>query len=239
MNHMETITLSRRLAALAALVPQGSCPVDVGTDHGYLPAWLLQNGVCSRAYATDLRSKPLESAMRTAQAAGLSGQITFFLCDGLEDCPPREVDTVIIAGMGGENIAGILERAPWTREKLLILQPMSRQEVLRAFLTEHGYAIVSEHLVQDGGILYQVLTARGGTPAPHTPAELLTGRFALLEADPLLPEYLEKTLQKLRHAEAGLACASSEEAALRLEKMRAVIDGMEQEYRRLQDAERG
>lgn len=235
---METIVLSGRLAALAALVPKGSCPVDVGTDHGYLPAWLLQHGVCSRAYATDIRPKPLESAMRTAQAAELSDRITFSLCNGLEGCPPDEIDTVIIAGMGGENIAGILARAPWTKEKLLILQPMSKPEALRAFLTEHGYAITSEHLVQDGGILYQALTARGGVPAAHTPAELLAGRFALLGDDPLLPEYLEAMIQKLRRAAAGLSCAASQEAGPRLEQLKAVLDGMEQEYRRLQNADR-
>lgn len=235
---METIVLSGRLAALAALVPKGSCPVDVGTDHGYLPAWLLQNGVCSHAYATDIRPNPLESAMRTAHTAGLSGKITFSLCNGLDGCPADEIDTVIIAGMGGENIAGILERAPWTREKLLILQPMSKSDALRAFLIENGYAILSEHLIRDGGILYQALTAQGGVPTVHTPAELIAGRFALLEDNSLFPEYLEATIRKLRRAEAGLLCASSLDAKQRLEQLKAVLDGMEQEYRRIQNAER-
>jgi tRNA (adenine22-N1)-methyltransferase len=99
---------------------------------GRLPVWLLQNGRIASALAADIRPGPLESARRTAAEAGVYG-IRFLLCDGLEGVGPDEADTVVIAGMGGDNITEILRRAPWVGEGvLLLLQPMTKAEELGA-----------------------------------------------------------------------------------------------------------
>jgi tRNA (adenine22-N1)-methyltransferase len=201
---MKTNNLSPRLRAIAALVPHGAKPVDVGTDHGYLPAWLLQNGVCSFCTATDINAQPLESARRTLSEAGVSDRAELLLCDGLADCDSEKIDTVVIAGMGGDNIAGILSRAPWAREgRLLLLQPMSKAERLRAWLCEAGYEIMGERLVRDAGKLYAVISAVGGRAHKLTEAEMLTGEYALVCREELFGEMISEKIEKFTRAVEG------------------------------------
>ena len=173
---MRKMELSPRLRSVAELVPPGAKFADVGTDHAYLPVWLLQRGVIRHAVASDLRHGPLDRARQTAEKYGLSGQMEFRLCDGLSGIAPEEADTIAIAGMGGETIAAILAAAPWTRERdcLLLLQPMSAQPFLRRWLQEHGYVIRRETLSREGSSLYVTLEARAGrgergAPGPVPP----------------------------------------------------------------------
>lgn len=154
--------LTPRLKAIAQQVPLGARLADVGTDHGYLPVWLLMNGRITSAVAADLREGPLERARKTARQYGQSANISFRLCDGLTDITPDEVDTVVMAGMGGETIATILSSAPWTKQKLLLLQPMTGGSHLRQWLQNNGYAILDEVLAREGKRLYSIWTVRGG-----------------------------------------------------------------------------
>ena len=178
------LELTPRLALLASWVPPGARLIDVGTDHGYLPAWLIQNGRIEEAIASDLRPGPLSRAEDTARRCGVEGKMCPRLCSGLSAIGPEEGDTIAIAGMGGENIAMILSAAPWTADgwHTLLLQPQSRSEVLRRFLQDRGYRILRERLVWDRGILYPVLEARGGNMCLD-PGRLLAG--ACIERDPL------------------------------------------------------
>ena len=178
------LELTPRLALLAAWVPPGARLIDVGTDHGYLPAWLIQNGQIEEALASDLRPGPLSRAEDTARRCGVEGKMRLRLCPGLSAIRPEEGDTIAIAGMGGENIAMILSAAPWTADgqHTLLLQPQSRSEALRRFLQDRGYRIFREQLVWDRGILYPVLEARGGEMRLD-PGRLLAG--ACIERDPL------------------------------------------------------
>ena len=126
---MRPMELTPRLRSVAQLVPQGAKFADIGTDHAYLPVWLLQRGIITKALACDLRQGPLDRARATAEKYGLTEQMDFRLCDGLAGVRPGEADTIAIAGMGGETIAAILSAAPWTwrEDCLLLLQPMSAQ----------------------------------------------------------------------------------------------------------------
>ena len=152
---MKTIHLSPRLQMAADMVPlsdSGIRLVDVGTDHAYLPAWLLQNQLEDRYFdcviATDLREGPLARAVQTAREAGCD-KIDFRLCDGLRAVDRREAGVIVIAGMGGETIVHILKGAPWTDwrgdgqipEKTLILQPMSSMPELRKWLQENAFEL--------------------------------------------------------------------------------------------------
>ena len=156
---MRRLELSPRLAAIAEQVPQGARLADVGTDHAYLPAWLLLAGRISGAVDTDVREGPLQRGRETARLYKVEDRIVFRCCDGLAAVEPQEADTVVIAGMGGELMARIVERAPWTRGCTLLLQPMSAQEVLRQWLVTHGYCIQRETLVREGEKFYGILTA--------------------------------------------------------------------------------
>lgn len=153
------LQLTPRLQAVADLVPQGAAFADIGTDHAYLPAWLLLNGCIDHAIASDINAGPLSRARRTAEDYGCTQHISFRLGAGLAKVRPEEADTVAIAGMGGETIAQILSDAPWTREQetLLLLQPMSAQEELRRYLWLNGYTIHRENIVREGQKLYLVL----------------------------------------------------------------------------------
>lgn len=159
---MKPLDLTPRLAAVAAQVPPGARLADVGTDHAYLPVWLLLAGRIVGAVATDVNQGPLQRGQETAQRYGVAHRMDFRRCDGLAALSPGEVDTVVIAGMGGDLMVHILSAAPWTRDVKLILQPMSTQEVLRQWLIAHGYAILWEGIAREGEKFYPLFTATGG-----------------------------------------------------------------------------
>lgn len=221
------LELSPRLGAIAGLVPEGGgCLADIGTDHGYVPVSLLLEGRIRRAVAADIGAPPLEHARRTAARYGVTDRIDFRLGDGLSVLRPGEAEVIVIAGMGGDAVVDILSAAPWSRAgPLLLLQPMSKAEVLRAFLPEGGFAVLAERLVQDKGVLYPILTVRGGEMPALPDARAWGG--AALEGDPLWGLYLADRLLRLRRAAAGLAKARDPEMSGKREKLLGVIAQLE------------
>lgn len=151
--------LSKRLQAAADFVTQGSRIADVGTDHGFLPIYLIQSGRCPRAVAMDIRKGPLERAQEHILAAGLHEVIQIRLSDGMQELSEGEADSVVIAGMGGLTVIHILQEA---QEKLtgfreLILEPQSDPAKVRRYLREHHLCIDRENLVYETGKYYPVL----------------------------------------------------------------------------------
>ena len=118
------------------MVRKGVVAADIGTDHAYLPSYLVLNGICPRAIACDLRRGPLENAAETLERMGAADRITLRLSDGLDELSAGEADDIIMAGMGGTLISRLLERTDWIKNKniRLILQPMSHAEDVRLFL---------------------------------------------------------------------------------------------------------
>lgn len=148
--------LSPRLKEAAALVRKVDTIADVGTDHAYLPIYLIGHGICRRVIASDLRKDPLENARANVEAAGFGEQIELRLSDGLTNYRADEAQDIVIAGMGGILIAEILDKTPWLKrgDKHLVLQPMTHAEVLRAYLMANGYRILRESVCEDDGKLY-------------------------------------------------------------------------------------
>lgn len=195
------IKLSKRLSAVAACIPAVASVIDVGTDHGLLPVYLAQNGLAGRIIASDIHPGPLKSAENLVRETQTQDKIQLFVRDGLDGFSRADADCVVIAGMGGENMAGILAAAPWTRDNVtLVLQPQSKGHVLRAFLNDNGYHIKSECLVADGGRIYPLLTACGGVAVEYSPAELYLGKWEQINAQPLLGKYLEQLLHRQEKA---------------------------------------
>lgn len=223
---MRPIELSPRLRSVGELVPPGSRYADVGTDHAYLPVWLLQNGVVDRAIVSDLRESPLDRARQTGERYGFTERLDFRLCDGLGGFGPDDADTISIAGMGGETIAAILEACPWakTGERRYILQPMSAAEDLRAYLSQNGFTVLREVLTKEGRTLYVTLLAAPGADTPYTPAELWAGRQT--HNAPLRGEYLDKLLRRAAAALAGARVSNKAEDRARAEEFRAVYHGL-------------
>lgn len=156
------IKLTNRLKAVAELVEPCSTFLDVGTDHAYLPAWLILNGVVRRAVASDIHEKPLENAQKTISLYGLEGKVDLRLSDGFAKILPNEAEEIAIAGMGGEQIADMIANTPWLKNSSthLILQPMTHYEDVRRSLCENGFLILCEKTVAEGKRVYLVISAR-------------------------------------------------------------------------------
>lgn len=151
--------LSKRLSTIASLVPPNARACDVGTDHAFLPIFLMNNGKAQSVIATDINEKPLKKAIANVEKSGAKG-ISLRLCDGLEGVEKGEVDTVIIAGIGGEVISGIIDRAGELLKDsavTLIIQPTTSPEFLRKFLYSNGFSILKEIAVEENGKLYSVM----------------------------------------------------------------------------------
>jgi len=196
-----SIHLTKRLQAVADIVPQDARVIDVGTDHAMIPVWLAQTGRTSHIWASDIRSGPLQSAQKLIEETDTGDCIRTRLTDGLQSFDASDGDTVILAGMGGEKMVSILDAAPWVRGgTLLILEPQSKQAELRTWLLENGFSILHESLVKDARRIYPILSARQGIPQSHTEAELLTGRYDALAEDEYFAEYLDVLLRRLSSA---------------------------------------
>lgn len=164
---MTNTTLDARLSCAASFVRVGAVLADIGTDHGYLPIFLLSRGVIERAVLCDVNSGPLASARENVGAAGLLSRCEFVLTDGAAALAGRGITDYTICGMGGELIADIIDRAPhlFDPSVRLVLQPMTRVERLRPYLYSHGFEILEErYSFADGKYYVCLLVGFGGTP---------------------------------------------------------------------------
>ena len=198
---MKRIGLDARLALASAFVRQGAVFADVGTDHGYLPLSLIEQGRIERAICSDINPGPLSSAMDNAREMGLADRVEAVLTDGLQGLEDRGLTDIAVCGMGGELIADIIDRAPWTRSKgiRLILQPMSRQDRLRLFLTSEGYRIIEEGYCTAQGKHYVCMLAEyAGSPAELSFEEAVLGLAP--RGDGQTDSYINYLRDKLRGA---------------------------------------
>ena len=210
--------MNKRLQAIESLVFPGIGLIDVGTDHGFLPVSLARHAYPGALYASDIAEGPLASAKRNALAAGLQDRIQFLLCDGLSLCDPETIDTIVIAGMGGDTICSILDHAEWCMDPRyrLILQPMTRAEVLRYWLVNNGFSIDQERLVEEGSELYALFTARFGAKMVLRDSELYTGAFSLIQKDPHWQQFLSMQLRRMQKLIEGLRLGGREAGRLQL-----------------------
>ncbi len=183
LNKKKLFQLDRRLQTCASMVRENHVLADIGTDHAYLPIWLVKKEVIKKAIASDINMGPLQKAAFNIRRYNVGKQVDARLSDGLELIFPNEADDIVIAGMGGELIADIIEKAPWLKdaEKHLILQPMTSAPELRIYLSEHGFAVKQEQAVQDGDHIYTVMQAE------YDPEHVQTGQvfpyIGILKAD--------------------------------------------------------
>ncbi|MGT2771385.1 tRNA (adenine(22)-N(1))-methyltransferase [Streptococcus marimammalium] len=199
---MEELNLSLRLKEVASLVPLGSKLLDVGSDHAYLPIYLLKQKKISGAIAGEVAVGPYQSALSNVKAHQLEKLITVRLADGLKalddfDC----VSDITICGMGGRLISTILEN---DKEKLssishLILQPNNREEELRNWLTINQFTIINEKIIEENNKIYEIIVAKKGT-SNITQIEKQFGPFLLLEKSPVFLKKWQKEQQKLLFA---------------------------------------
>lgn len=195
------MNLSKRLSAVASMVTKGNILADVGTDHGYVPIYLVSNGICPKAFALDINKGPLERAKEHIEEEGLEEKITLIQSDGMKGLAEKKAESVVVAGMGGELVCKILEESPVLDNlKELILSPHSEVSKVRACVMEHGFMITSEKMVEDYGKFYHIIKAeKTGEKETYSQWELTFGRKLFENHDAVFYEYLLKLRDKYRN----------------------------------------
>ena len=193
--------LSKRLKTVADLVTKGNIVADVGTDHGYVPIYLVEEEISPYCYAMDVNEGPLNKAKANIIEHELEDKIETILSDGLDAFGDRKADTIIISGMGGDLIVDILSRANDFDE--LILSPHKRSDLVRKFLCRNGYEIADEKMVEDAGKYYPVIKAQRGE-SDYSETELEFGPILLAKKDKTLKAFLDLEYQKFTRIKSGL-----------------------------------
>ena len=209
--------MTKRLETIYSLINPGTGVADIGTDHGYIPVQLALDGYPGNIIASDINEQPLESAKKNAKLSGAYGRIKFITSDGLSEINPAEIDTIILAGMGGDLICRILDRAPWICDGAfrLILQPMTKAEVLRNWLSCNGFSVIADIPVKDMGKLYSVICAEyTGNTSLLSDSELYTGEYSLIRSSEYFTELIDMNISRILKITIGLRMTGAEQYLL-------------------------
>lgn len=225
------LTLGPRLELVASLVQPGSLLADIGSDHGYLPASLLLSKRISYAVAGELNEDPARRARETASAHGLRDRMQVRRGSGLTVLRPGEVDTVVIAGMGGATMVEILEASPEVLATIsrLILQPNVAGRDLRKWLVEHGWMIADEGLALENDITYEIIAAEPGESLPLDGLQLEFGPVILQQKPDLLARRLAEAIkerQRILEQVTLSASPSAVQKSLRIREELAAIKAL-------------
>lgn len=195
--------LKGRLKLIADKVPECTTVCDIGTDHAYLPIYLVLNNKCKKAIAADVKKGPIEAAKSNIETYTLSEVIETRLGNGLEPIIEGEADVIVIAGMGGILIKDIIKQELNTAKaaKVLILQPMNALEILREWLNENGFYILDEEMINEGEKIYDVFSVKWTGDVPQNDKfNNYIGSKLIEKNDPLLYRYIEKWSNQLKKA---------------------------------------
>jgi len=250
--------LSKRLLAVADMVTEGNRLADVGTDHGYVPIYLVKRGRIPWAIAMDVNKGPLARAEKNIAMHAAGQYIETRLSDGVQELHPKEVDSIIIAGMGGSLVIKILTEGEATCRSVdeMILQPQSDIAKVRYYLNEHGYQIICEDMILEDGKFYPMMkvsgmdeqeilkkkyeTAENGPEILKGSQKTLTedeelynryGRYLLENQNPVLWQFLEKEAAVIKEIHANIRSMDSTEAVTRRKEI-------EQEMQYIQAAQK-
>ena len=223
---MNSPILTPRLRAAASFVRKNSVVADVGTDHAYLPIALVLEGVSKKAVASDINEGPYLRALSNVRAHSLSDKITALCTPGLDGIEKYAPTDILICGMGGELIASIIDKAPWTKsEKIrLVLQPMTHAEALRSYLLRNGFSIIDEKLAKEEK-LYQIICAEyTGKVEEYSSLELLFGKANIARGGELLDELVSKKIEILKRITEGKTKSKKDESSNEEEKLIALME---------------
>ena len=192
---MDANKLSQRLKVVADFVPQNSRVADIGSDHAYLPVYLMKQKQIEFGIASEVAKGPLDNAIQEIKAEGLSDRIDTRLADGLLSVQPEDkIDCVTIAGMGGTLIKNILEngKSHLSGNELLILQPNVGEDRLRTWLMNNQYEISDETILREDGHTYEIIVAKKtDEPVKYTEQEIKFGPFLLKQHSDVFVEKWE------------------------------------------------
>lgn len=180
--------ISSRLQAIASLIPLNKVVFDVGSDHALLPCYLIKNHITNKVYAGDNKEGPLKSAKENIDYYKYNDQIKTVLSDGL-DKASDDVEVVVIAGMGYHTAINILNKADINKYQLIITQVNKNADLLREFISNNNYTIVSEKLVYED-FYYEIVAFNTNYHDGYSKEEILFGPKLIEENSELFKEYL-------------------------------------------------
>jgi len=216
--------LSNRLKVVAAFVTAGYAVADIGTDHGYIPIYLAKNG-SPRVLAMDINEGPLSRAADHIKSYHLESIIETRISDGMQNLNSDEVQSVVLAGMGGALVIRILSDWPEVTAAIeeFVLQPQSELVKVREYLQINNFIVQEEEMVLEEGKFYPVMHIKHGYEAPYTPMELRYGRRLLKAKHPLLHQYITREIEQKEQILSQLAKLQSEAAAERRRDIEAEL----------------
>jgi tRNA (adenine22-N1)-methyltransferase len=203
--------LSLRLKKIAELVQYGSKLADIGTDHAALPIYLVKNGIIESCIATENKHGPLRSALSAVKRASLHNKISVRFGNGLKPLAPGEIDTLVIAGMGGLTMIDILRQSPEMAKSIstFIFQPMVAQAELRRFLINNGYRITDEKLVMEDYKFYEIIVSEHGHEQVTDDICYELGINLIKQKDPLVLDFINHKIRKVENIIANIKDSST------------------------------
>lgn len=218
--------LSKRLQAVANLLSEGLRVADVGTDHGYIPIYLVESGKCPSAYAMDINDGPILRAKEHIEMHGLQDKITVRKSDGVRALKTGECDSVNIAGMGGALAIHIMEDGKEVFKNLqeFVLQPQSELDKVRKYLCDNMYRIVDEDMVLEDGKYYPMMKVVNGETEVYSEAELRYGKKLIERRHPVLRQFLEKEMSAKKQIIENLQCGQGEHIQRRVEELKSELE---------------
>ena len=214
--------ISRRLEAVAAMVSPCKKVADVGTDHGYIPIYLVENSIVTEAIAMDINAGPLDVAKRNIITHQVLESIETRLSDGVESLLANEVEAVVISGMGGNLIIKILSEGAQVLKTVqeLVLQPQSEIAEVRKFLQGNGYSITAENMICEDGKFYPIIKVIHGEMKLTRQIDVSYGPCLLRDRNPVLKQFLEKERDTLLEIEERLLLIGGTKAGQREEEIK-------------------
>ncbi len=182
------------------MVRRGNTVADIGTDHAYLPAYLVLNGISPKALACDVRKGPLDNAKKTVEQYGIGDKITLRLSDGFDEIEPSEAQDFVMCGMGGTLMEELVSRTEWLKDttKRIIVQPQSHAEDIRRYFAQNGFKILFEDACIDSGKIYCAMAAEyTGKITERKISYIYTGELPKCNK-PEAKLYLENVLSRLK-----------------------------------------
>ena len=193
------MNLSMRLSAIRDMVPKNSIVADIGTDHGYIPVSLIENKISKKVIGTDVSKGSLDKIIELVNNLDMVRVIEARLGYGLDVIEPNEIDTLIIAGMGGILIKDILEKGRNITKSIntFILQPMVGAKELRQYLINNNFKIIEEDLVFEEGKYYEVISAINGKSSIKKDIYYELSQLLLENNHPLIGSFIQYKIDKV------------------------------------------
>lgn len=215
------MNMSKRLSTIVNLIDPCTTVADIGTDHAFIPIYLVKNQICSRAIASDVRAGPAEKARKNIVSFGLQKEIEVRIGPGLTTLLHKEAETIVIAGMGGELIKEILGQGAEVARfsQSLVLQPMTQHEHLRKWLYDNEYSIIDEDLAEEYGKIYIVMKVTSKPAGRLSESQLCFGQVLFQKKHYLLRKYIMNSISELEKIQEKLSGINTQRSRKRLDEV--------------------